>query len=444
MSEQHVGPIDLPGVSFECWLLQFDKHGECTSPQTRQELLQRLPAIGNAPVILFSHGWNNEFVDAKNLYASFLKQLAAHPLPGPPPLFVGVTWPSTWVSSDSDLVRIAAENEADGPLVAAEQTAEREIADGLAEPADRERLHALLSSPTVTQQEAEALTKLVSASLATAVKGPVQEGTEAQAPDPESMLAALTAMQERPKSADQDDLGEGGTLDAPGSAGLQSAGLFSALDPRPILRLASVYQMKDRAGVVGWNGVARLVEDILAHAAGPLHVVGHSYGCKVVLSAITGATLPRKVRSVLLLQPAISYLSFADAVPGRDGKGGYSGVPGKVELAILTTYSRLDRPLHDAFHLALRRKGDLGELSIATVPTAAGSPPSSYAALGGYGPRGANEDLREPLPDSGKTFSVPHGPAIIGFDGTQGSRIKSHGDVATEYTGWLLHQQMIS
>jgi hypothetical protein len=444
MSDQHVGPIALPGVNFESWLLKFDKIGACISPRTRQALLQRLQAIGNRPVILFSHGWNNEFDDAAGRYASFMRQLGehikTHPLPGEPPLFVGVIWPSTWFSWDTGPA-IAA-GEADGPLQAAEQAARTEIADGLSDPASRERLYALLDSPALTEEEAEVLAKLVATSLAASVKWQSQEGTEAQAPDSDSVLAAFKTMQDRTTPTDGAVLEEGGTLDAPEPATLQSAGLLSALDPRPILRLASVYQMKDRAGTVGWNGIARLVEDILKNATGPLHVVGHSYGCKVVLSAITGAAMPRKVRSVLLLQPAISHLSFAATVPGREGSGGYSGVPAKVERTILTTYSGFDRPLHDVFHLALRRKGDLGELMIAGGPTSAGSPPSDYAALGGYGPRGAGEILREPLPDPGQDLLLPEVPAIIGLDGTQGRRIGSHGDVTTPSTAWLLHQQM--
>ena len=47
MSDQHVGPIALPGVNFESWLLKFDKVGACISPRTRQALLQRLQAIGS-------------------------------------------------------------------------------------------------------------------------------------------------------------------------------------------------------------------------------------------------------------------------------------------------------------------------------------------------------------------------------------------------------------
>ena len=78
MPDQVVGPFIMPGVDFETWLLRFDKHGACTSPETRNALLARLQAIPDTPVILFSHGWNNEFTDATGLYAAFLQQLDSH------------------------------------------------------------------------------------------------------------------------------------------------------------------------------------------------------------------------------------------------------------------------------------------------------------------------------------------------------------------------------
>jgi pimeloyl-ACP methyl ester carboxylesterase len=77
-----------------------------------------------------------------------------------------------------------------------------------------------------------------------------------------------------------------------------------------VIRLASVYQMKDRAGRVGASGVRELLEDLLAkNETARLHLLGHSYGAKVLLSALATATLMpgRKAHSMLLLQPAVSH-----------------------------------------------------------------------------------------------------------------------------------------
>jgi hypothetical protein len=75
--------------------------------------------------------------------------------------------------------------------------------------------------------------------------------------------------------------------------------------------------------------------------------------------------------------------------PAKERPGGYRRALDRVFRPILCTFSQHDAPLHRFFHLILRRDKDLGEMKIA----AAGEPPSRFAALGGYGPRGSGERL---------------------------------------------------
>jgi pimeloyl-ACP methyl ester carboxylesterase len=264
-------------------------------------------------------------------------------------------------------------------------------------------------------------------------------------PDAAAIMAGTRALQRAAGATPEgDELEDGGTIDGPAEAPLQGAGAFDFLDPRRALRVASVYLMKDRAGTVGWNGVSTLIGELLDTSRAPLHLVGHSYGAKVVLSALAAAQLPRLVSSALLLEPAVSHLCFADQVPTRTGKGGYHDVLGKIRGSILMTYSAHDFPLHEVFHHALQRPDDVAELKVAGAGTAAGAPPSVYAALGGYGPRGAHELLVEPLPEPGAAIELPAAVVPVAFDGTLSQRIAGHGDVATPYTAWLLYAQMVS
>ena len=163
-----------------------------------------------------------------------------------------------------------------------------------------------------------------------------------------------------------------------------------------------------------------------------------------MLSALCAAPLPRPAASLLLLQPAVSHLSFASNVPGLNAPGGYRAAlsPDRVEAPILSTYSAHDRPLHDTFHLALRRRADLGERRVAAGGTAAGEPPSRFAALGGYGPRSAEEALVDPMPLAGEAYAAMPGKRIIGLDGTRDRRISGHGDVVGDITAWALAQQI--
>lgn len=117
-----------------------------------------------------------------------------------------------------------------------------------------------------------------------------------------------------------------------------------------------------------------------------VHIVGHSYGCKASLSAVT-SPLPRKVRSLLLLQPTLSFLELADDVPQLGTPGGYAAAKQRTELPIVATWFRKDVPLRTLFALAVRRREDLGEQNIGAAGRE--NPPSLFAAMGGWGPQAA-------------------------------------------------------
>src|SRR5262249_17376272 len=125
-----------------------------------------------------------------------------------------------------------------------------------------------------------------------------------------------------------------------------------------------------------------------------------------------------------------------------DAPGGYRDALDLIESPIFSTYSASDFPLHAIYHLALLRRTDLGEAQIAAEATTAGSPPSGYAALGGYGPPDAAEQLIDPIPLPGEHVNYPQNAGIVGFDGSAGNRIDSHGGVANPSTAWLLCEQM--
>lgn len=441
-----IGPFPLPGVHMPTWVLRFDRHGACTSPATRASLLEQLHQGAYSDLILFAHGWNNDFAGATALYARFLRAFealaAAHPLAreGRPhaPLFVGVQWPSIWLSFERRpqpaIARSGAEEAAsDSPT--AQALVERLAGRGGAQAV--ERLYALLALPRLDEAQANELAGLAAPAFDTLVD---DETGAVRDTYPADLLAMLHAMQRATSGA-------AAAAAAPEDALAPQARHSPALlDPRNLLRLFSVYQMKDRAAVVGAHGVAALLRALLEAAPDArMHALGHSYGCKVMLSAICAPPAPaRPLDSLLLLQPAISHLCFADAIAGSGRAGGYRAALERVRPPILCTYSGADFPLHALFHLALRRERDLGEHDLrlaSAAATTAGTPPSEFAALGGYGPRGAGQVLIDPMPDAGAAYPAFDGHAVIGLDGS-GGRIRSHGDVATPATAWALHHLM--
>ena len=189
--------------------------------------------------------------------------------------------------------------------------------------------------------------------------------------------------------------------------------------------------MKDRAGTVGANGVGPLLKSVLEIGDGRVHLTGHSYGGKVVLSALT---VPdhggKKVHSVLLLQPAVNHLCFAANVQGR--VGGYRPALDRTERPIYTTFSSNDAPLSKFFHLAVRRDGDLAEQRIAAAP-------SQFAALGGFGPGGLEATEMRTLEILMPGTRYPAADAahkVYALDGGANKRITGHGDVRNECTEW--------
>jgi len=163
-----------------------------------------------------------------------------------------------------------------------------------------------------------------------------------------------------------------------------------------------------------------------------ISLVGHSYGAKVVLSALCNGPAPsRPVDSVLLLQPALSCYAFTASLDGH--VGGYRPALDRVREPIVTTYSRNDIPLTRFFHLAVRRKSDLAEARIA------GQPPSKFAALGGFGPQGVDAEWID-MPAEGKPYPLAADRRVIAVDGTR--FISGHGAVETPETAWTLLSQV--
>lgn len=421
---QPTGSYPIDGATMPTWIIRFDERGQCTSPLTAQALCDHLASQPYSDILLFSHGWNTDFSGAVALYRDFLAAFrqvcASHPLPAFNPIFVGITWPSAWFAEDPGpkLESLAADVE--GKVLA-------EAAAPLPE-TGRARLYELADAGALSRAEALELVELLLPALAVAD----DEVDTATAVDAEALLVAAKRL---------GALGAGGGTNFDPATGMPEAGALGGdggFDPRDIIRMLSLYQMKDRSGTVGARGVAILLRQLLGASAARVRLLGHSFGCKVMLSALcVGAPLSRPVSSVLLLQPALSHLAMAASVPGRTGPGGYRPAlqADRVSGRIFSTYSAKDMPLHDVFHLALRRKADLGEAEIA----AAGEPPSRYAAMGGYGPRGADQRLISPIPAPGEAFGDLAGLKLVALDGSA-DRINGHGDITTGFTAWALHR----
>jgi len=427
------------GTEVPYYIIPFDDEGRCVGPQTRRHLIEN--AAGFSDIFMFSHGWNNDWTVATQRYESFIegfmKMRQEQRIPVADdykPLLVGIFWPSAvLVSGDEEAPTIAAgdPNAVMDAAVAADGAAVADIARSIRD-GDRERFYELAQSDALDEGEALDLARIMQPLYAGG-----QDEIGVAAPAPKDLVAAwkASAATHAPEG-DPEDFGTAGGSRGGGAGGdIQAAGFFGKIRDlaRNAIRGTTVWMMKDRAGVVGARGVSPLLVDLLAVSKARVHLIGHSYGGKVMLSALSvPMALPRKVHSMLLLQPAVSHLCFAEEVPLNHNPGGYRVALGRVERPILTTFSRNDVALTKAFHLAIVRPSDLGEMQIA----ADGEPPTWFAALGGFGPRRAGEKLIDmQLPPASYAFDA--GTPIYGLRGD--STILGHGDISNTSTWWALH-----
>jgi hypothetical protein len=456
------GPITTiqlqDGTAVPFYVVPFDADGACSGPRAAGDAVA--DAAGATDVFLFSHGWNNDWAAATGRYYDFLHAYSAvraqrwEPPTRPyKPVLVGVFWPSEALVAPAGQAPDIAADTGLTPQQLADAAAERAALDALAQrlaPADRERFYALADRPDgLSDAEADELTALVAPILA----GPPDELDGSG--DPPTPKELRLVWEQLPSAAGGPvSTATGGLIDdgapadpatTPETAGLldtlkQKLGAVAKLDPRELVRAATVLLMKDRAGRVGGRGVADLLRRLVdASPDVRVHLIGHSYGCKVVLSALCAGSAPsRPVDSVLLLEPALSALCFATNVDGSGRPGGYRAALERTRLPVLTTFSSHDVPLTKYFHLAVRRPSDLGEAVIAGTPL-----PSKYAALGGFGPYGCDADTVVVQP-TGPPESYPFGgpKRIVAVQGD--TVISGHGAVTNPATAWMLLDQVMS
>jgi len=418
---------------FPYYIIPYDKDGNCEGPKTRDHLIDA--AHGYSDIFLFSHGWNNDWKIATNRYESFIKgfqslrkQYELTMPSGYKPLLVGIFWPSqtmAWFDSEKGPNFASSNPEVQDDEALMINEINRDVASALPRE-NRIRFYELAQAQSLNKTEAMELAKMLAH-----ISSPDNDGISTVAPSALDLLAAATSL-ETPEP-DYNAVGVVGNVEGSPVAAFGLDDIFSTLDPRNIIKPFTVWQMKDRAGKVGAEGVAPLLKALLERSSARVHLLGHSFGCKVVMTAATmPANLPRQVESALLLQPAVSQYAFCPSVPERNVPGGFFKALERVRRPIVATFSANDNALTKLFHLAVRRSYDIGELQYAS-----GGSPSPFGALGGFGPQESNAkiiDIFDPIID----YDLSGSKCIIGINGTR--TISSHGDITIPSTCWLAYK----
>ncbi|AVV43524.1 serine-threonine protein kinase [Streptomyces sp. ID05-04B] len=358
------------------WELTFDADGDVDGGR-RDRLAAEVGRRGVRDLIVFAHGWNTERSSATGLYSRFFA-----PMPALAPSarigYVGVVWPS---------MRFPDEPIPDFPRSAAAATGEggvrRRTLDGETRHALREtfpggaaavdRIGRLLEERPPEEGALEEFGRLVRLLVDVAPPGPqalfaadtLAEGVPQDGP---RMFAGPTAEVCEEFARALAGLEAGGPLSdgpepgpetGPGVAEFSLPNLWDGA--HELLRQATYYAMKRRAGTVGERGLGPFVGRLAAVApAVRVHLVGHSFGGRLVSFALRG--LPegvRTVKSVTLLQGAFSHYAFAARLPHDARAGGVlQGQQHRVDGPLVCCHSSFDAALGTMYPLASRMAGD--------------------------------------------------------------------------------------
>jgi len=344
------------------WDLQFDQNGHLTSP-AQGDVLAEVAAAGVTDLFAFSHGWGTSQDSARSLYDQMFPMIrdAAHGLAGlGQPGFAGIYWPSLWFppTPATPPPEAGAQQADSGALVdLSAGTAALSGADiasalrpGFADPAQQDaitRLGQLIDegvaaagsaeSDTAKQQRLQEIGQLIrSLTPPPAPDGEYEDSGETAlllSSDPATdYQAAADAFGTTPPAGAQEGIG-----DWFGKA------INGAKD---VLRVFSYTTMKARAGTVGRNGLGPLLAAL--HTRSPavrVHLIGHSFGARLVSFALSGVGAPADspVASLLLLQGAFSHWSFAHAQDNPFGSpGALNAYADRVHGPLVATHTVYD------------------------------------------------------------------------------------------------------
>jgi hypothetical protein len=367
--------------------VKFDKDG-------KRQNTPDVPA-GTTDLIVVSHGWNNTEAAAQELYkklfGNFSNQIKNDPAYKDRKVaIVGVIWPAKKFDDLMTQLSGSAGRDTGGAksLVAADpaaaEAAMHEAIDRAApafdDPGDDQRiakLHSLV--PTLEKSKAdqaafvETLRELLDPNGQSAGQQHEEDSSDVlfggqpqlvfeSATNPAPASASSFAAPRQPVSASS-----GQALGFVGDFFSKAANAVINL-----LNLSTYFEMKQRAGTVGKNGVAPLIDE-LAAKVNRIHLVGHSFGGRAVTAAAANSTTT-KLYSMALLQAAFSHNGFSEK------RGGFFRevvTKKRVSGPILITHTKNDMAVGLAYPAASRLSGDAAK--------AFGGPDDKFGGIGSNG-----------------------------------------------------------
>ena len=321
---------------------------------------------GASDLLVLAHGWNNDMLEARSLYDTLIGNLERLPQPGSGPgskmAVMRVFWPSKKFA-DEDLI----------PGGGAAST------DAENEEALLQALNALKHDPDLLGQQGEDPIRAAHIDRAIALVDELEQSDDAR----REFVLRIRAML-NPDHAHEDDasreffelepaelfekfaqaipleleVDEGGAADVDGGGAAFLGDLLSGAKAaaRRIANFATYYQMKVRAGTVGAGGLAATLVRVRERRSElPIHLVGHSFGGRLVTAAAAQLEPGGAPVTLTLLQAAFSHNGLSEKFDGRKN-GAFRTIlqDKRISGPILITHTKRDRAVGIAYPLASR------------------------------------------------------------------------------------------
>ncbi|MEJ7586634.1 MAG: hypothetical protein WKI04_03620 [Ferruginibacter sp.] len=352
--------------------IQFTKEANVFDPQETERLKTVLKEQNITDLFILSHGWNNDMSEARQLYKRLVAKIAdeAKGLGGERKYAVaGILWPSKkfaekeLIAGGGSASLLAGAPNAESVMLLGQLENLHNFFDG---DTANEILEDAKSTVPLLENDADAQIKFVNR-LNDLINQAINKETSGIDGEPAANFSNAIQKDLLVKLSD-DHSGEAvntggaaglGGIDHMGSAagiGDFFGGLFSGA--RNLLNYVTFFQMKERAGKVGSKGLNPVLKDIRAQIpAVKLHLIGHSFGARVVTAAVAGTdekdTL--SVNTLTLLQAAFSHYGFSEKY--ETSKNGFFRrviSQGKVSGPILITCTHNDTAVGLAYAIASR------------------------------------------------------------------------------------------
>jgi hypothetical protein len=401
--------------------LQFTKDGAVHDPGEVAALMGLVEAGTVTDLLVLSHGWNNDMDDARDLYRDFVAhvraQLSAARVAGAAGrsfAILGVLWPSKKFA-EKDLIASGAAglSSAVTDAVLIEQLEElKGVFTDPAADAKLERAKELVPDLEDRRSAREEFADLLRSVLPQAAADDEDASSSLFRLDGEQVMDRLSKPV-RPAPPAPGEAGSGGgaaragdpASPAGGAAGIGRffSGVRSAA--RNLMNFGTYYQMKERAGTVGRDGLSPILRDLRGRRPDlKLHLIGHSFGGRLVTAAAAGPDGQPAVKpdTLVLLQAAFSHNGFAREYDGtRDGFFRRVVADQMVGGPVVITCTRNDKAVGLAYPLA--------SLIAGQAAAAIGDKDDLYGGLGRNGAQKTPEAIDGTLLTAGGGYQFQAG-----------------------------------